>query len=94
MNDTFFLNGGALLWGALLGLIYFGGLWLTIRRLPIVRHQALWLVSSLMVRNLLVAAGFYPVVIHGWQPALFCLTGIIIIRFILTRRIKLIKTWR
>ncbi len=88
MNDVIFVNTGYLLWGAALGLFYFGGLWLTVRRLTTARHLALWMLGSFLIRNLLVAVGFYPVVLQGWQAALFCLVGFIVIRFILIRRIK------
>lgn len=86
--ETIYPNAGALLWGIVLGLFYFGGLWLTMRRLHVVNHQALLMISSFFIRNLLVAVGFYPVVLQGWQPTLFCLVGFIVIRFVLTRRIK------
>ena len=88
MSETIFQNTGFLLWGVVLGLIYFGGLWLTVRRLGVVKHQALRMLSSFFIRNFLVAAGFYPVVLQGWQPTLICLAGFIVIRFVLTRRIK------
>lgn len=88
MSETIFQNVGYLLWGIVLGLFYFGGLWFTLRRLTVGRHLALWMFGSLVIRNLLVAVGFYPVVLQGWQSAFFCLAGFIMIRFILTRRIK------
>lgn len=77
-----------LLWGSLLGLIYFGGLWLTVARLPRVKHPALWMLGSFMLRNLSAVAGFYPVVLMGWRSALYCLAGFILVRFILARRIR------
>ena len=85
MSETIFQNFGFLLWGVVLGLFYFGGLWLTVRQLTAVKHQALWVLGSFMVRNLLVAVGFYPVILHGWQSTLFCLAGFIMMRFVLTR---------
>ncbi len=93
MIENIFLNAGILntavfLWGVVLGVFYFGGLWLTVRRLSIVNHQALWMISSFFIRNLLVVVGFYPVVVQGWQQTLICLAGFIVIRFIMTQRIK------
>ncbi len=78
---------GAGIWGALLGALYFGGLWLTVRRLTVVKHQALWLLGSLTIRNMLAVAGFFPVVNLGWQYALMSLAGFILARFIWVRRI-------
>ena len=88
MSETIFQNVGYLLWGVVLGLFYFGGLWLTVRRLTTARYVALWMLGSFVIRNLLVVVGFYPIVLQGWQSALFCLAGFIVIRFILIRRIK------
>ncbi|WP_081679058.1 N-ATPase subunit AtpR [Methylobacter luteus] len=44
-----------------LRLIYFDGLWLTVRRLPAVQYQALWMLGSFILRNMLIAAGFYAI---------------------------------
>jgi len=78
---------GTLLWGIILGLIYFGGLWLTVRRLTTGKHQAIVMLGSFVIRNALMVIGFFPVIRQGWQYALICLAGIIIVRFILIHRI-------
>lgn len=76
-------------WGVFLGVIYFGGLWLTVRRMADVKFQGMWMMGSFLIRNLLIAAGFYPVVLQGWRAALFFLTGFVFARIVLTRRIKI-----
>ena len=52
-----------LLWcvigGAVLGLIFFGGLWLTLRRLNQLRHPALWISVSMLGRTAITVIGFY-----------------------------------
>lgn len=78
----------ATLWGLLFGLVYFGGLWLTIRRLAITQHPALWMLGSFLMRNLLAVAAFYPVVLYGWLAALFSITGFIGARFLLQHKIS------
>lgn len=88
MTEELLRYGAALLWGLLLGLVYFGGLWFTVRRLPAVKHQGLWMLASFLLRNLLVAVSFYPVVLHGWLPTLICLAGLLIVRLSISRRIK------
>ncbi|MCK4842220.1 MAG: ATP synthase subunit I [Methylococcales bacterium] len=88
MSETFFQNIGFLFWGVALGFFYFGGLWFTVRRLTTAKYVALWMLASFVIRNLLVVIGFYPVVLQGWQSALFCLAGFIMIRFVLIHRIK------
>ncbi|WP_340121205.1 ATP synthase subunit I [Methylobacter svalbardensis] len=79
---------GVLVWGALLGLMYFGGLWLTLRRLTEIKRQTIWVLGSLVIRNVLAVIGFFPVVKQGWQYALICLAGFILVRFILVRCIS------
>ncbi len=78
---------GSLVWGAILGLVYFGGLWLTVRRVTTGKHQAIVMLGSFIIRNALMVIGFFPVIRQGWQYALICLASIIIVRFILIRRI-------
>ena len=88
MIENIYLNAVVFLWGAIYGLFYFGGLWLTLCRISVVNHQAFWMISSFFIRNLLVVVGFYPIVQQGWLPTLICLAGFILIRFVLTQRIK------
>jgi F1F0 ATPase subunit 2 len=88
MTNLTLLYSLATLWGLLFGLVYFGGLWLTIRRLPITQQPALWMLSSFLLRNLLAVAAFYPVVINGWLTALFSITGFIGARLFLQSKIS------
>lgn len=88
IDNIYLLNTVILLWGMSLGTFYFGGLWLTVRRIGEVNHQALLMISSFFMRNLLIVAGFYPMVLQGWQSTLICLAGFIATRFVLTRWIK------
>lgn len=74
--------------GFILGGLYFGGLWLTIRRLPDSRHPALLMLGSFMLRSVFVLAGFYPMIRQGWHNALFMLVGFILARLLLTRCLK------
>ena len=85
-NSMFII--GTLLWGSILGLIYFGGLWFTVRRLTTVKHQAILMLGSFVIRNALMVIGFFPVIRQGWQTALICLAGFTVVRFILIRRVN------
>ena len=60
MNDLNFLVL-ALITGIGLGLIYFGGLWLTVRQLPHTRYPLLLTVSSFVGRIGISLLGFYLV---------------------------------
>ena len=58
IDNIYLLNAVILLWGMTLGLLYFGGLWLTVRRIGEVQHQALLMISSFFMRNYWSSLGF------------------------------------
>lgn len=75
----------ALTGGALLGLLFYGGLWLTVRRLPSVRHPALLVLASLTGRLALAAGGLYLLAAgNGWR-LLAAAVGFLALRFVLAR---------
>ena len=78
---------GALAWlaGLLLGGIFFGGLWWTVRKSVSSQRPALWLLPSLLLRMSITLAGFYFVYDGHWQRWLLCLLGFIMARLIVTR---------
>jgi F1F0 ATPase subunit 2 len=75
----------ALASGVLLGAIFFGGLWWTVRRGVTSKRPALWFCGSLLLRTGIVLAGFYFVTGGHWQRLLACLLGFVIARRIVTR---------
>ncbi|HWL09570.1 MAG TPA: ATP synthase subunit I [Planctomicrobium sp.] len=79
-----------LAWGAglLLGLIYFGGLWLTIRQLSNARRPVVLFLVSLVLRSAIAVTGFYLVMGNHWERAIACLVGFIIVRLILTSQLR------
>ena len=70
--------------GLLLGAIFFGGLWWTVRKGVSSKQPALWFFGSLLLRMSTVVAGFYFVGRGHWERLLLCLLGFIIARFIVT----------
>lgn len=75
-----------LLAGAGLGLAFFRGLWLTVRRLPGARHPALWVLASLLLRFALVLAGLFWVARLGGTAALVAAAvGFTLARLLLVR---------
>ncbi len=66
-----------------LGLFFFGGLWLTVRRLPTAKLPGLWMMVSSVARSLGVLAGFYLVMSGRWDRLLSALIGFTLIRFIM-----------
>ncbi|MGE0681909.1 MAG: ATP synthase subunit I [Candidatus Binatia bacterium] len=76
----------ALLAGIGLGLFYFGGLWLTVQRLPMIRHPALLMLGSFFMRTLVALLGFYVVMSGSWARLLVCFAGFLAIRTLLASR--------
>lgn len=78
----------SLLFGALLGLFYFGGLWLTVRRLPSVARPGLWMIASMVLRTAVVVAGFYLLTAGRWDTLLVALLGFLAVRTTLLRKLR------
>ena len=76
---------GALLAGGVLGAVFFGGLWWTVRRGAVSPTPARWFLGSLLLRTTFVVAGFY--VVGGGQPARMglCLLGFVLARAVVLR---------
>jgi F1F0 ATPase subunit 2 len=74
--------------GAVLGALYFGGLWLTIRQLPRLNHPMLWLLASTLTRLALVLAAFYLVSQAQWARLLACLAGFVAFRIHLVHKTR------
>ena len=84
MNETLTMVLASLA-GIALGALYFGGLWLTLRRALFSKVPALWFLVSLLVRTIITLIGFYIVSNHQWERLLACLIGFVLARLIVTR---------
>lgn len=84
MNEALSL-APAMVKGFLLGVIFFGGLWWTVRKGFSSKHPALWFFVSLMLRTSLALTGFYVVSGGHWERLLVCLLGFVLARLIVTR---------
>ena len=69
-----------------LGVVYFGGLWLTIRHLPESRSPALVAMVSFAGRTMLTLLGMYFVMGGSWQRLVACMAGMVVARVVLVRR--------
>jgi F1F0 ATPase subunit 2 len=65
-----------------LGLIFFGGLWLTIRWLPTSRWPVVLTLGSLLGRMAVTLVGFYLVLAGRWERLLACLVGFVLSRYL------------
>ena len=66
--------------GLLLGAIFFGGLYLTVRKGISSQSPALWFFGSLVVRMGIALAGFYFVSDGSWQRMVACILGFVVAR--------------
>ena len=71
--------------GLLLGGIFFGGLWLTLRMNLSSDKIGLWLLGSMLIRTTIVLMGFYLISGGGLLSLLICLAGFITVRLVAIR---------
>ncbi len=76
--------------GVVLGTIFFGGLWFTVRIGLRSKKSGLIFVGSFILRTAIVLLGFYFMGDGNWKKILVCLAGFLIARLvisILTRKV-------
>jgi F1F0 ATPase subunit 2 len=79
MNEIGTLTLSALA-GTALGVIFFGGLWWTVRSALGSKLPAIWFLASLGLRTSMVLTGFYFVARGDWRNSLACLLGFLMAR--------------
>jgi F1F0 ATPase subunit 2 len=78
----------ALLAGAVLGTIFFAGLWWTIQRGVSSKQPAVLFFFSLLLRTGIALTGFYFVARGDWRRLLACLLGFFLARLLVTWLIR------
>jgi len=84
MNETTGLVF-AIITGFLTGVLFFGGLWWTLKKVVTSQRAALWLICSMFLRVSITLAGFYFVSDAHWERILSCLLGFLLARTIVLR---------
>lgn len=83
VNELFYIGGGFIA-GLLLSAFYFGGLWLTVKRLTKARYITLLFVVSYSVRIVISLCCIYFVAVYGnWMALSALLVGFIASRIAL-----------
>ena len=77
--------GLAFFWGAVLGVFYFGGLWVTLKMMPRKQRPKSWLAVSYVVRVAGALAGFWVVLQRDPGAFIFTFLAFFGVRIILTR---------
>lgn len=72
--------------GAALGCLYFGGLWLTVRRLQ--KASPVQFLASFVARMVMLAIGIYWLAAGDWRSIVACLAGILISRQVIIRQVQ------
>ncbi|MBN1235089.1 MAG: ATP synthase subunit I [Methanotrichaceae archaeon] len=88
MNSAFMLALSFFM-GALLGVFYFGGLWLTIKRLPHSSQPTLLSLASFSARSLVCILGFYLIIGSGIEALLLSLAGFVLTKMALIHKLSL-----
>lgn len=76
-----------LLAGMALGVMFFGGLWLTVRALPTTKYPTALAVASFWGRTALIVGAFVYFFSRDWQSVVVGLIGFIAARLLLARRV-------
>ena len=74
-----------LLAGCGLGLLFYGGLWLTVRALPKSHHPTALMLASFWGRNALAIAGLILAMDARWERAVVCMVGFALARILMAR---------
>ncbi|MEH6406093.1 MAG: ATP synthase subunit I [Leeuwenhoekiella sp.] len=74
--------------GAALGVLFFGGLWITVKKAVTAKIPALWFFGSFILRISITLSGFYLIGAKNWQRLILCLLGFMIARFVVLRVTK------
>jgi len=88
MNDIVYMIL-AFIGGLLLGTIFFGGLWLTVKKLVTSKIPSLWFLGSFFLRLSITLIGFYYISLGNWQRLLICVVGFIAARYIVMHLTKM-----
>lgn len=75
----------AIVAGAALGGMFYGGLWWTVRKGLLSRQPAVWFLTSIVVRTAVALLGFYVVFRGDWRRLAACLAGFVLARILVTR---------
>ncbi|VVB63469.1 N-ATPase, AtpR subunit [uncultured archaeon] len=77
----------AIISGIVLGVFYFGGLWLTLQHLSRSRQPAFLVLSSFLVRSAVCLFCFYLVASNSWEGLVSSLAGFTFMKLALTHRL-------
>jgi len=87
MNSTTTQLAIALAAGLLMGLFYFGLLWLTVQGIHRAKHPLALLSLSFVMRLAVILTAFYIVMSGHWERLAACLIGFLVARYLMIHRL-------
>lgn len=85
---NWFLFFIALVGGTALGIVYFGGLWLTVRD-TVEKKRSVWLlIGSFLLRTGILLLVFYALVIQHWAYLIVAFTSFLVVRHFILNRMR------
>lgn len=85
---NWFLLFIAVVGGAALSIVYFGGLWLTVKEL-IEQNRSVWLmIGSFLLRTGILLLVFYALVIQHWVYLIVAFVTFLVVRQFILNRIR------
>ena len=79
MNETVHMIV-AFIAGLTLGILFFGGLWFTVKKAVTAKIPALWIFTSFFLRIGITLVGFYFISSGNWKRLLICVAGFLVAR--------------
>jgi len=76
---------GTLLAGWILGLLFYGSLWLTTSRVLHSQHPVVWVLGGFVLRMAMVLPALYWLTDARWERLLICMGGFLIARPLVVR---------
>ena len=76
--------------GAVIGIVFYGGLWWTVHRAMFLPLPALWFLGSSILRTGFALAGFWLVTDGNWKRVVVCLAGFLAARLVVTWRTRVV----
>lgn len=69
--------------GIILGIVFFGGLYITVEKMSDVKNPSILLLISFVLRMAILIGGLYLVSRHGFKDMMLALLGIILIKLLM-----------
>jgi len=73
--------------GVIVGIMFFGGLYLTVKKLTTIKHPALFMMLSLLVRLVILAGGVYLIMDGEIRNLLSAMAGILLVRLVMISKL-------